>query len=84
MLSVVRDVTADPHTRLDAAKAAAPFVHPRIAQIEHRDPDVYVVPLHVRLKAYATRDAINESEGKVVEMKSGPKVNGDGLTNGAA
>ena len=31
LLSVVRDVGEDRATRIDAAKAAAPFIHPRLA-----------------------------------------------------
>ena len=34
MLNVMRDETRDPTVRLDAAKAAAPYVHPRLANIE--------------------------------------------------
>jgi hypothetical protein len=35
MLSVLRDEGATPMERMDAAKAAAPYVHPRLAAIEH-------------------------------------------------
>lgn len=34
MLSVLRDEATDPVARLDAAKAAAPYVHPRLAATE--------------------------------------------------
>ena len=34
MLSVLRDETADRNIRLDAAKAAAAYVHPKLANIE--------------------------------------------------
>lgn len=33
MLAVLRDESAEPHTRFEAAKAAAPYVHPRLATI---------------------------------------------------
>jgi hypothetical protein len=33
MLSVMRDRDEDPSRRLDAAKAAAPYVHPKLAQV---------------------------------------------------
>ncbi len=36
MLNRMRDETADPQERLDAAKAAAPYVHPKLASIEHK------------------------------------------------
>ena len=35
MLQVMRDEEADTAARLDAAKAAAPYVHPRLTSIEH-------------------------------------------------
>lgn len=34
MLSVMRDLAADEGKRLDAAKAAAPYVHPKLANVE--------------------------------------------------
>ena len=34
-LSVMRDETQDEAARRDAAKAAAPYVHPRLAAVEH-------------------------------------------------
>ncbi|WP_051952573.1 hypothetical protein [Methylocapsa aurea] len=34
MLSVMRDIGAQPAVRLDAAKYCAPYVHPRLAAIE--------------------------------------------------
>jgi hypothetical protein len=33
MLQVMRDENAEPAKRLDAAKAAAPYVHPRLASV---------------------------------------------------
>ena len=35
MLSVMRDEQADTATRLDAAVKAAPYVHPKLAAIDH-------------------------------------------------
>jgi len=34
MLTVLRDETKPIETRMDAAKAAAPFVHPKLAAVE--------------------------------------------------
>ena len=34
MLSTLRDETKDHVTRMDAAKSAAPFVHPRLSQVD--------------------------------------------------
>lgn len=39
MLSVMRDEAEEPTRRADMAKAAAPFVHPRLAAIEHTGKD---------------------------------------------
>ena len=35
MLSVMRNEECTPERRLEAAKAAAPFIHPRLAAVEH-------------------------------------------------
>lgn len=35
MLDVMRNPGEDPDKRLDAAKSAAPYVHPKLAAIEH-------------------------------------------------
>lgn len=39
MLDVLRDVTAEPAARMDAAKAAAPYVHAKLASVEHSGKD---------------------------------------------
>ena len=36
MLNVMRDEAADPAMRNDMAKAAAPYVHPKLATIENK------------------------------------------------
>jgi methanogenic corrinoid protein MtbC1 len=36
MLGVMRDATADTALRFEAAKAAAPYIHPRLASIEQK------------------------------------------------
>jgi hypothetical protein len=36
LLKVMRDIGQDDARRLDAAKAAAPFVHPKLATVEHK------------------------------------------------
>jgi hypothetical protein len=57
------------YIRLDAAKAAAPYVHPRMAPAEPRHPDPDFVPLAERIAELDREDAIEASEGKVVELK---------------
>ena len=39
MLSVMRDDRADTERRDDMAKAAAPYIHPRLAAVEHAGKD---------------------------------------------
>ncbi|WP_368911891.1 hypothetical protein [Taklimakanibacter deserti] len=39
MLKIMRDETADLQTRMDMAKAAAPYFHPKLSSIEYRAPD---------------------------------------------
>lgn len=39
MLNVLRDDSAEPNLRFEAAKAAAPYMHPRLAAIEHTGKD---------------------------------------------
>lgn len=36
LLSVMRDPAAEEKDRLEAAKAAAPYVHPKLSSIEHK------------------------------------------------
>lgn len=38
MLAVMRDEEADPKRRDEMAKAAAPYVHPKLATLEHTGP----------------------------------------------
>ncbi|RWP68202.1 MAG: hypothetical protein EOR07_07615 [Mesorhizobium sp.] len=38
MLKVMRDAKADPGRRDDMAKAAAPYVHPKLASMQHSGP----------------------------------------------
>lgn len=39
MLGVMRNGQADPHRRDEMAKAAAPYLHPRLAAVEHTGKD---------------------------------------------
>lgn len=39
LLSVMRNEEAEESKRIDAAKAAAPYVHPRLATTEIKNPD---------------------------------------------
>jgi hypothetical protein len=39
LLSVLRDESAEPQVRMEAAKSAAPYVHPKLSSIEHGGKD---------------------------------------------
>lgn len=39
MLRLLRDESADPQMRFEAAKAAAPYIHPRLSSIEASGKD---------------------------------------------
>lgn len=39
MLNLMRDEAAEKSLRMDAAKSAAPYVHPKLANIEHTGRD---------------------------------------------
>lgn len=36
LLTLMRDVSQEPVLRFEAAKAAAPYVHPKLAQVAHQ------------------------------------------------
>lgn len=47
MLSVLRDDRQEDAIRMDAAKAAAPYIHPKLANIEHTGPDGGAIKVHM-------------------------------------
>ena len=52
MLAVLRDESAEPNTRMEAAKSAAPYVHPKLASIEHGGKDdspIQIEEIKIRL-----------------------------------
>lgn len=69
LLAVMRDGSASPMARLDAAKAAAAYMHPRLAPIEVKPQEDDHVPLVERLKGYERRAAIDASAGKIVALR---------------
>ena len=48
LLSLMRDDDQEPHIRADAAKAAAPYVHPKLANVELTGKDRGPVRVAVR------------------------------------
>lgn len=54
MLKVFRNTREDKDRRLDAAKAAAPYVHPKLSSIVHKgDPKQPVAVAHMDAKRFA-------------------------------
>ncbi|MEO7937368.1 MAG: hypothetical protein ABIR55_01995 [Burkholderiaceae bacterium] len=49
MLAVMRNTDADEGKRLDAAKAAAPYVHARLTSVELAGPDGGDIPTSLRV-----------------------------------
>lgn len=45
LLGVMRNEQAPRDTRLEAARAAAPYVHPKLASIDHHGPGGGAIPL---------------------------------------
>lgn len=68
LVAIYKDPTQEASMRIDAARAALPYEKPRLAAVEARVREDDHIPLAERLKAYARKDAIAASEGKVVEM----------------
>jgi hypothetical protein len=44
MLQIMRDAEQKFDVRLDAAKAAAPYVHPKLASVDHKSSDGTMTP----------------------------------------
>ena len=69
MLAVMRDPKAPAHRRDDMAKAAAPYLHARLAQVEYNAPrangqDYDSLPEHLRIAhAKFLLDSINPTNG---------------------
>jgi len=53
MLSVMRDEGNDKATRLDAANKAAPYVHAKLASVDHKSSDGTMTPQPARVEIVA-------------------------------
>ena len=73
MLRVMRDKRVKTARRDDMARAAAPYLHARLATAEPRRTDGAYVPLLERLEEYTREAAIEARGGKVVPLKSRKK-----------
>lgn len=56
LLSVMRDDTAERAERVDAAHKAAPYVHPKLANVDHRSSDGTMTPAPTRVELVAPDD----------------------------
>lgn len=57
MLSVLRDENRAPDDRMDAAKATAPYVHAKLASVEHRgEGDEGAIVHEIRMKIVDPRN----------------------------
>lgn len=56
MLNVMRDVTADFERRDDMAKAAAPYIHPRLQAVEHTGKDGGAINADIVVRFVGTKD----------------------------
>lgn len=45
MLGIMRDEAMTPESRFEAAKAAAPYVHPKLANVDHKSSDGSMSPM---------------------------------------
>lgn len=50
MLQVLRDAANDEAVRMDAAKAAAPYIHPKLSSVEHKgDESAPLLPERIEI-----------------------------------
>ncbi|MGB7097519.1 MAG: hypothetical protein WBD95_01960 [Xanthobacteraceae bacterium] len=64
LLEVMRDEKAELHVRLDAAKSAANYVHPKLSAIEHSGPEKG--PLEVQTSQRMTPPEVAQAIGKMI------------------
>jgi hypothetical protein len=60
LLSVLRDETLDRAARMDAAKSAAPYIHPRLAAVDVKNSDGSLKPEPVQTSVLAALAKIHE------------------------
>lgn len=61
MLTIMRDEAMTPESRFEAAKAAAPYVHPKLAAVEHTSPDGTMSPGPSTIQIVAADDDCDTS-----------------------
>jgi hypothetical protein len=53
LLSVLRDETQEQAVRIDAANKAAPYMHPKLAAVDHKSSDGTMTPQPARVEIVA-------------------------------
>jgi hypothetical protein len=61
LLSVMRDEAVPRDERVEAAKAAAPYVHPKLATVDHKSSDGTMSPKPDRIIIEAASDNGNDT-----------------------
>ncbi|WP_421565582.1 hypothetical protein [Ochrobactrum sp. EDr1-4] len=56
MLSILRDEKANTEDRFEAAKAAAPYVHPKLSSVEHKGDEDNPLQTVTRIELVAPDD----------------------------
>ena len=62
MLRIMRDSKRDISIRNDMAKAAAPYLHPRLQAIEHSGKDEEKIPRSIRIQFVSPKHASEQTE----------------------
>jgi hypothetical protein len=85
LLEIMRDEKADPVVRLDAAKSAAPYIHPRLSGVNFKDisPRRSIAEMDARLVELLTGAMRRHDQGRIValERNSPPVIEGDCTTD---
>lgn len=63
LLSVMRDETVPREERVDAANKAAPYVHPKLASVDHKSSDrsMTPAPTHIIIEAATDDDGQDQA-----------------------
>ena len=64
MLQVMRDAYQDLVVRLEMAKAAAPYLHPRLQAIEHSGKDEETIPRSITVKFISENEVSAQSPNR--------------------
>jgi len=71
MLSVMRDENAAPEVRLEAARSAAPYVHPRLSAVAYSGPEGGPIEMRIEDKRAAALAILDATFGEVAPTGTG-------------